>query len=80
MRYDGRTRARMSRKSTHSIMCNTGFSDLKVKRHGIEIHIPCSLLHKQTGAPKFHVAPLLKELTRENILQLEEKGCRILTA
>ena len=78
--YDGRARARMSRRSTHSIMTNHGFGDLKVERYGIEIHIPRSLLHKQTGAPKFHVASLLKELTRENILKLEEKGCRVLTA
>ena len=80
MMYDGRARAKMSRKSKHSIMKNCGFSGLKVKRYGIEIHIPQSLINKKTGVPHFHVTPLLKELTKDNILRLEEKGCRVLTA
>lgn len=77
---DGRTRAKASRKSTHSIMKNHRFGELKIKRHGIEICIPQTLINKETGVPHFHVTPLLKELTRDNILKLEEKGCRVLTA
>ena len=79
--YDGRIRARISRKSTHSIMCNTGFGDLKIKKYGIEIVVPKDLITRD-GHPKQFVKELLKgnALTKDVIVKLEEKGCKILVA
>lgn len=78
---DGRVKAKMSRKSTHSIMCNTGFSELKIKRYGIEIVVPKDLITRE-GNLKFNIKDMIKknELTKENIEKLIAKGCDVRVA
>ena len=79
MMYDGRTRAKMSRKSKHSIMKNCGFGDLSLKRDGIEIIVPQKLINKG-GVPHTRIIPLLNKLDESSIIELEERGCQIRTA
>lgn len=75
---DGRARAKISRKSTHSVMTNTGFGDLIIKKHGIMIHVPQNCI-KVNGTPKKVVSRLLSGdgITKEIVLALQNKGCRI---
>lgn len=68
-----------SRKSTHSIMANSGFGKLTIhKPEGVTVVIPQEHIRKD-GRIKKNVSKLLSELTKENIETLELKGVKIHT-
>lgn len=75
---DGRVNAKISRKSTHSIMTNTGFGDLVIKQQGLAITVPQRCI-KQNGTPRKSIATLLcgDGICKETAQQLLAKGCRL---
>ncbi len=46
-----------------------------VRRHGLEIVIPASLLRKKDNSLKLSVKKCLADLSKENIAKLESMGC-----
>lgn len=74
-----RARVSSSRKDMYSVMANSGFGDLEIKKHGATIVIPNKLLNKSSHKPalKKCIQKRVKELTRENAEWLEKKGIAI---
>lgn len=68
-----------ARKRTYSIMSNSGFGTMRLfvpmGQYQIEIVVPQECIRKD-GQMKKQIAKHLVELTRENILALEEKGVK----
>lgn len=74
-----RAKVAPSRKSTHSIMANSGFGSLTIhKPEGITIVIPKNHITTD-GRVKKNISDKLNELTRENIEILESKGIKVHT-
>lgn len=69
-----------SRRRTYSIMSNSGFGKMRItipmEGYQIEVVVPQACIRKDTGQIKKQIVKHLAELTRENLLALEEKGVR----